>query len=1007
VTRDVRMDLSGAWELAFDDAGIGLRGRWFDPDSAGHARAPWRAARVPGAFAAPGGGSRHPGGEHAVGWYRRVVRVPAPDRSLRVRFAAAERAARVWWNGREVGAHVGGAVPFEMEVTGAGASGLLVVRVENRERGFRPFATLLGPNFAGIWQGVEARPGGPVAIEDLRARTRARPPSVDLEVLVRNRGGAAARFTLHGEVRGAGARSVSLFAPAGSTLPVRLPLEVTNPVLWDPDRPHLYSVEARVEVEGEVVEVAAARVGFREVSIDGNRLLLNGRPLELRAALHWGWYPDLLAPAPDAAAVRSEFALLRSLGFNGVKPCLVVFPPEFYDAADEEGMLVWQEYPNWQVRVNDTNRAARLAEYREMARALRHHPSIVLSSLACEYDKRLYDEALMEEAFAAVKEAGPAAPLLDNSGGWGGEPPRPLGPSRHAEFFSAHPYPGSLRGWNAGSVVRSTDRPYILGETADADTVKEPSPLVSLSRRQALVYRKALVESFRAVDSIRGYVVTHLHDVRELGSGLVDAALRPKWKPEEFLPWNGDVVLLARFSPDRRSFRIGERVEVEVLCRNGSRNDLSAGVLRVVFPDGVAREERAPAVEAGTLASLARFSWTAAGEAPAAARIAAALESDGLHVSNDWNVWLFPSRPAPSDAPEGVLFDDGRGALREPGGIPGGTRLVVASVPSRATREWVRDGGRLLLLGARTGPRRPRFFRRESVTAIARHPALGDFPHDGFPDLQFVPFEPTHAFDLEGEPGATPILERVDARTGERDAWVLEARCGAGALLAAASDLAAVAGGDPAAEALSAALIRYALSDTFDPRGSLTESGASAWLEPDLYVERPSGRLWRRGPFLRDWRLCGPFENRTGGWRAAWPPEAGFDPAARYADGYGGTVGWRRVRSSGDFVDFAEIWPEADRSAAYAFAALSSAVETEADLWIGSDDGERAWWNGDLVLDRSDHREPRPDQDRARIRVRRGENRLLLRICDANHRPGFYCRLAVPDGVALPGSVER
>ena len=55
------------------------------------------------------------------------------------------------------------------------------------------------------------------------------------------------------------------------------------------------------------------RFGFRELSAAGDQLLFNGEPVFLRGALNWGWYPDILCPAPDEATIRDEFRRIREL----------------------------------------------------------------------------------------------------------------------------------------------------------------------------------------------------------------------------------------------------------------------------------------------------------------------------------------------------------------------------------------------------------------------------------------------------------------------------------------------------------------------------------------------------------------------------------------------------------------------------------------------------------------------------------------------------------------------
>jgi len=67
---------------------------------------------------------------------------------------------------------------------------------------------------------------------------------------------------------------------------------------------------------------------------------------------------------------------VRELGLNLLR-CHITIPDEAYlDAADEAGLLVWCELPNWN-RFSPTAAAAGLKTLTEMVEAMGNHPSIV------------------------------------------------------------------------------------------------------------------------------------------------------------------------------------------------------------------------------------------------------------------------------------------------------------------------------------------------------------------------------------------------------------------------------------------------------------------------------------------------------------------------------------------------------------------------------------------------------------------------------------------------------
>ena len=129
-TRDTKC-LSGMWDFAFDPEDRGQTERWFTqllPERTEMA--------VPASYQDL---STDPATRDYVGpvWYQREVRIPRGwvGNRVVVHFESATHAATVWINDIEVVSHVGGYLPFEVDITDhvrAGKKCRLTVRVDNR-----------------------------------------------------------------------------------------------------------------------------------------------------------------------------------------------------------------------------------------------------------------------------------------------------------------------------------------------------------------------------------------------------------------------------------------------------------------------------------------------------------------------------------------------------------------------------------------------------------------------------------------------------------------------------------------------------------------------------------------------------------------------------------------------------------------------------------------------------------------------------------------------------------
>jgi beta-galactosidase/beta-glucuronidase len=123
------MTLNGTWEFEFDDARAGVRENW----AAGNRKFS-RSINVPFCFESKlsgiGDTSFHP-----EVWYRRTFTVPPAWKGKRVllKFGAVDYRAWVWLNGRSIGFHEGGNVPFSFDITPMLVSGAntVVLRAED------------------------------------------------------------------------------------------------------------------------------------------------------------------------------------------------------------------------------------------------------------------------------------------------------------------------------------------------------------------------------------------------------------------------------------------------------------------------------------------------------------------------------------------------------------------------------------------------------------------------------------------------------------------------------------------------------------------------------------------------------------------------------------------------------------------------------------------------------------------------------------------------------------
>ena len=106
---------------------------------------------------------------------------------------------------------------------------------------------------------------------------------------------------------------------------------------------------------------------------------------------------------------------------------------------------------------------------------------------------------------------------------------------------------------------------------------------------------------------------------------------------------------------------------------------------------------------------------------------------------------------------------------------------------------------------------------------------------------------------------------------------------------------------------------------------------------------------------------------------------------------------WEKVRSKDGFVDMQTGIPK-DYTVGYAWTEFEVPAATEAWLGLGSDDGVKIWLNGELVHDKWIRRQSRVDDDIVPLHLRKGANRILIKIQNATIDWSFIYRLRLRPG---------
>ena len=234
---------------------------------------------------------------------------------------------------------------------------------------------------------------------------------------------------------------------------------VRSPAKWTAETPTLYRLTMALLENGQVTHSRSHAVGFREVSVRGGVLRVNGQPIKLRGVCRHDEYPDV-GIATRRQHWLQDIRLMKAANINAVRT--VHYPPAqgFIDLCDEMGLWVVEECPmgyGGDLGSDPSFAASTLLRAYETVTRDRNHPSIIIWSVGNENPLTAQHLASMR----AVKGWDPTRPVLLP---WH----RELWMPPEVDILAPH-YPTAAE---AEALTASSDRPvaateyvHALGET--------------------------------------------------------------------------------------------------------------------------------------------------------------------------------------------------------------------------------------------------------------------------------------------------------------------------------------------------------------------------------------------------------------------------------------------------------------------------------------------------------------------------------------------------------------
>jgi len=117
-------------------------------------------------------------------------------------------------------------------------------------------------------------------------------------------------------------------------------LTVSNPTLWNAEKPYLYTVV--LETDGEVI---TDRLGIREIKIVNNVVMVNGVPVKFRGVNRHDSDP-MVGPAVPLEHMKRDLLIMKQHNVTSIRTSHYPNAPQFYQLCDQYGFFVIDEADN-------------------------------------------------------------------------------------------------------------------------------------------------------------------------------------------------------------------------------------------------------------------------------------------------------------------------------------------------------------------------------------------------------------------------------------------------------------------------------------------------------------------------------------------------------------------------------------------------------------------------------------------------------------------------------------
>ncbi|MDD4679487.1 MAG: glycoside hydrolase family 2 TIM barrel-domain containing protein [Clostridia bacterium] len=842
-----RMSLSGEWRFRLDPGDEGLKQKWFL-----YPYTLLESINVPGCWQGQGfggnGTTQHKETDVPVqtfkatyvgtGWYGRAFTVPEHwvGKRIWLNFGGISPSAQIWLNGVHIGDHHFPYVPFALDITDYinANENFVTVRVHEQDRMLE--LEYYGEGmWSGLYRDVELTATDDAYIEQLQVISDVDAGMVKVYIKTSDvKGEFSVKLTII-PIQGGTVQQAKLHITNGEA---QLELPIDNPQLWCPETPNLYRIDIQLLSGEDICDAVSDRFGLVKLSVEGKHFMINNKPYFMRGGGEFFVMTDTGSPDTNRNSWRKRLRTLREYGYNYIRLQSHAQITEYYDAADEVGLLIqsemgtmgpicgfsaWHTYNMYPKPTPDFRERFR-HQWNMVVKRDVNHPSANLYCMSNELtpDMGALFPRVAWRCYRETKEYKPTALVIWTDGQYSPDMPGDY-VNAEAKIDVDCPKPviqHEFRWWSSYLDVRTAVkfkgamRPYaleyVVNAAAKSNILHTLIDATKNSQRLQFVEMKGKLEGCRRDNgTLAGISHFNATDTAFSAQGVLDMFYEKKYAtPEQWLQTNGDVIIMTSLNFNNRCYQFGDTFECELSISDYAHPALKSPVLKwsievngISIASNIIRYAHKPY---GTCPAGCVRAVIPDLSKPVCAKLKAWLSDDERTYMNEWDLWFFPET---TNLPQGIV------QLEDSNVFPEDAKTILTLKLTPELAEFVKSGGNVILysseglvrpflpvLGLDTGryfflkpANFPPFEELQAGTIIVDHPMFGDFPHEGFADLQFYNMlGESPAFDIGslGLNDVDPVIRMMHSSMVARPlASLVERSIGKGRIIMLALDM--------------------------------------------------------------------------------------------------------------------------------------------------------------------------------------------------------------------------